>query len=291
MKRVLLAVASVAGLTALAPAQLTTAMRIAPPPALVRAATSDLVVVGKVTDFDAKLVPIDPLKKERGQFKVATVKVEQSLLGKGGKQVKVAFREPAAVPPPGGGVRPPIRRLPQVELKLNQEACFYLVKHPGHNFYTVNNVDYVVNKASPAFAKEIDEVKRAAKLLAAPGAGLKSADAEERLTTAGLLIVRYRTQRVFVPNPKTYPVGAEESKLILETLAAADWTPKPGRNYLLNPQTLFYRLNLTKADGWAPPKDFRTLPAEARKWLKDNASKYRVKSFTPLTRETEPEPG
>jgi hypothetical protein len=293
MKRVL-ALLCLACLTAAAAAQVdTTKMRIAPPPVPMKVATADAVVVGKVTGLDPKLVPADRFKNDKAQYKVATVKVEQALLGKGAKEVKVAFIQPAApVPPPGGGVRPPIRRFPQLELKLNQEACFYLVKHPSKDFYTITSVDYVVPKDSPTFAKETAEAKRYVKLLADPKAGLKSKDVEERLTTAGMLLGRYRTQRVFTPNAKTYPVGSAESKLILETLADVDWAVKPGRNYMLNPQSLFLRLGLTPADGWTQPKNFRDFPAEAKKWLKANASKYRIKSYVPVVKGgAEAEPG
>jgi hypothetical protein len=47
----------------------------------------------------------------------------------------------------------------------------------------------------------------------------------------------------------------------------------------MTPQTIFFQLGLTPKDGWTPPKDFKQLPDEAKKWLKDNADKYVIQRF------------
>ena len=117
-----------------------------------------------------------------------------------------------------------------------------------------------------------------AKLLAKPMDGLKSKDADERLLTAALLIARYRTPKA--GQTRTESIDADESKLILQTLADADWTARaPKVGFQMNPQNLFFRLGVTPKDGWNQPKDFKKLQEEAKKWLKDNADKYRISRY------------
>ncbi len=278
MKRLFLAgLTGVACLTVLVLASPARALRIAPAPIPMRVATADLAVVGKVTGFGPKMV-----KMNGADHQIALVDVSETILGKAGKQVKVAF-----VPPTAGPVRPirPGFRRFGVNLTIGMEGCFLLTKAPTAGYYTVGNADnlFVRPAGDPAgFGMQVEEVRKAARILANPKAGLKSADAAERLTTAAVLISRYRTQRVFTPTPKTAPIDAEESKLILQTLAKAEWKAAPGPrfNFMMNPQNLFLRLGATPADGWVQPKDFRNLEAEARKWLEANAEKFRIQRFT-----------
>src|SRR5262249_20100477 len=115
-----------------------------------------------------------------------------------------------------------------------------------------------------------------------PMASLKSKDADERVLTAGMLIHRYRDYR---KNPtgkaKQEPIDAAESKQILLALAEADWN-KGGTPGSIHPQMAFGMLQLTDADGWRPDfKDPNGFQTAAKKWLKDNADKYRVKQFVP----------
>ena len=42
---------------------------------------------------------------------------------------------------------------------------------------------------------------------------------------------------------------------------------------------MFFRLGLTPKDGWTQPKDFNQTADEAKKWLKNNADKYRIERF------------
>jgi hypothetical protein len=111
-------------------------------------------------------------------------------------------------------------------------------------------------------------------------AGLKSKDASERLLTASLLISRYRTVKpgMVGPNFKTKPIDAKESKLILTTLAEAEWTQqfKFGEP---NPQGLFFQLGVTDKDGWKQPANFQELPAKAKEWLKEHASTYLIQQY------------
>jgi hypothetical protein len=280
MKRTLLAGLACLTVLALTAATVQATMIMAQPVPL-RVASADLIVVGKVTGFADKTVPAERFKGDKAVYQIAKVKVEEVLLGKKGlKEVKVAY-----VPTtrgPGGGPR--ILPYAGPSLAVGQEACLLLTKHPKKDFYTLTNVHSIINKQvggkpNPSFKTDVAEIKRCVKLLANPKASLKSKDAKDRMTTAAMLVSRYRTQKVFRPMPKTEEINAAESKLILEALSKADWKPAVGPNYQLSAQGVFMRLGLTPKDDWHQPKNFKEMPEEAKKWLKANAGKYRIKRF------------
>jgi hypothetical protein len=255
------------------------AMQIRPPSLPEKVAGSQLVVTGKVTGFGPKMVKAELFANDKREMQIAIVKVDDALLGKAGKEIKVGFFPPPAPGPRpvGGPIRTPLRR-GGVQLKVDQEAMFFLKKHPSKDVYMVQAPYEVAVKTGNAnFAKEVDAVKKYAKVLARPMDGLKSKDADKRFQTAALLLVRYRTPALGLA--KTEQISAEQSKLILTALAGADWKKPNVQAPTLNPQALFFRLGLTVRDGWTPPKDFRNFPDEARKWLKDNAGKYRINRF------------
>jgi hypothetical protein len=292
MKRMLLA--GSAGLSCLALLAFVLpvgAMMIAPAPVPQRVATADVVIVGKVTAFGDKTVSVRPFPgaTEKSEYQVAIVRVDDALVGaKDVKEIRVGFRLPPPPPPPpvvrpGGGpvAIVPFRKWREPSLVLDQEAMLFLVKHPEADFYVMPAYFSIVNKKdNPGFAGDLAEVKKAARLLADPKAGLESKDGEERLLTAGMLISRYRTPRMGGA-PKTEPIDAAQSKLILQTLADADWkaAPRPGLFNQMTAQALFFRLGLQPKDGWTQPKDFNELPDAAQKWLKDNVNTYRIERF------------
>jgi hypothetical protein len=115
--------------------------------------------------------------------------------------------------------------------------------------------------------------------LADPKKALGSKDAMERMFTASMLIHGYRTPRaVYAGEPRTEPIEADLSKLILETLAAADWnTPSAA----VGPYGSFIRLGLTDKDGWTQPNDFKEFVPAARKWLREHADSYRIRRVRP----------
>jgi hypothetical protein len=261
------------------------AMMIAPPPLAQRAALADVIVVGKVTGFGDKLVSAAPLGGgPKVDYQIAVVQVGDAVSGlKDAKEIKIGFL-PANVPAPNPGPGPIriIKRYPQFNLVLDQEACLFLVKHPTEDFYIGVNYYDVLDKKAGDFDKSLDEVKRCVKLLADPITSLKGQNAADRLLTAAMLIVRCRTSRP--GKTKTEALDAEESKLILQTLADADWNSKPGPGpaflgFQMTPQAVFFRLGLTPQDGWTQPKDAKEIPASAKQWLKDNAEKYRIQRF------------
>jgi len=250
------------------------ALMIAPPPVALRPAPAELIVTGKVTGYGSKMVKGEMYKGDERDMQIATIKVGDVLMGKQTKEIKVGFFPP--MNQSGGGPRI-IRRGPSVQLKQDEEYCLILIKHPTQKdvYVAMNYYDAIVKKDNANFAKEVETIKKSAKLLAKPMDGLKSKEADERFTTAALMITRYRTNRT--GEQKTEQVSADESKLILEALAEADWNPKNARlGFQMNPQNLFNTLGVTEKDGWKQPKDFTKLAEEAKKWCKDNAGKYRI---------------
>src|SRR4051812_29123623 len=73
------------------------ALVIAPPPVGQRVATSDLVVVGQVSGIAGKLEPAEAFKGDARKMQIATLKVDEALLGKPGKEVKVGFFPPTVM--------------------------------------------------------------------------------------------------------------------------------------------------------------------------------------------------
>ena len=282
---------TVAGLTGLL-ALASTASGIAvmlPPAGAHRLPAVDCVIVGRVTSIEAKPVTAArfPGDKQKGEYTVAVVKVDEGIFNANGMtSVRVAFvtplPQPGPLPGPGPVIRPPIRRYPQVKLEVGQEACMFLTKHPDEPFYTLQSYTDVLNKKdNPNFAKEMEPVRKAAKLLSDPKAGFDSKDAEDRFLTAALLVTRYQTVRpTATGQPKLEPISAEESKQILLAIADADWAPKAvvgPQFFAMTPQNTFNRLQ--NKTGWTQPKDFRQFPDEAKKWLKANAETYRVQKY------------
>jgi hypothetical protein len=245
--------------------------KAAPPaPVPMRVALAEVVLVGKVTGFENKTVkaPLWPGSPQEGELKVAVLKIESALAGaKGLTHVKVAY-----MPAEGGGPR----RRPGPQLTSGGEYLLFLKKQPGKDFYRAYNY-YDVVKKDAGTDRAVADARKAAKLLTDPVASLRSKDSGERFTTAAMLVYRYRAQQA--GESKQEPIPAAESKLILEALAGADWGNPPGREYGMSPQMLFYRLGATPADGWNQPADGQQFAAAAKAWLKDNASKFRIKRF------------
>jgi hypothetical protein len=259
--------------------------KMVPPPALpLRVAVTDAVVIGKVIGLNEKLVPGEMFKGDLRQMQIATVKVGESLLGKGDKEIKVGFFPPPATGP--GAIRPPRFG---VRLAKDQEAALLLVKHPTKkDLYVIKGMfDLIVKTGNANFAEQAKEIKKAAKLLSDPSKGLQSKDAAERYLTAAMLITRYRTAPT--GTEKTELVPAMESKTLLTVLADGDWSGRNPLGYGMAAPNLFYRLGLTDMDGWKP-RVGTPFDAQVKTWLKANANKYRIKRFVGTKLETLPDP-
>jgi hypothetical protein len=268
------------------------ALMIAPASIPQRVATADSIVVGKVTSLEEKTVsaPRFPGDKEKADYTVAVVKVQEGF-GTAAKltHVRVGFIAPVEAKP--GEIKPGIRpigprRYPQVTLAKDQEVILFLQPHFEASFQTAQAYFDCIQKANnPNFDKDLAEVKRCTKLLADAKNNLEAKNADDRFLTAAMLLVRYRTPKQYEQNPKQEDIDAAESKRILLAIANADWNAKPPAPGLfqMNPQQMFYRLNLQPKDGWMQPKDFKEFPAAAQKWLKDNAETYRIQRFVSET--------
>jgi hypothetical protein len=264
-----------------------TAKVVAPAPIPDRVALADVVILGKVTAIEDKTVSARryPGANEKTEYRIALVQVQDLLKGpRGVTTIRLGFVPPPVVPPPKPGivVSGGPHRFPQMNHTVGQEACFFLTKHFEGDFHVAQMYYEVVEKKAPNFDKDLALVKRCAKLLEDPRAGLKAKDAEDRLMTAAMLLTRYRTPKPGQINPKTEPIDAEENRLILQAIVSGDWSRKEFGQ--LSPQLLIGRLGLTAKDGWNPPKfkDYqKEFPAYAQKWLKDHLDTYRIQRFVP----------
>ncbi|MBY0230301.1 MAG: hypothetical protein K2W96_13540 [Gemmataceae bacterium] len=256
------------------------ALMIALPPAPTRVATATAAYVGKVTEVADKAVKAEMFKGDERELKIAKVKVTETILGKGAREVKVGYFVPMPIRGGGRPIRPGLGRGMGPQLSKDMEGVFMLHKHPTmKDVYVFADFQGFVQKTgNPGFDGELKTMKETAKLLADPMKGLKSKDAAERLKTASLLVSRYRTQPPGEA-PKTEDVPAEQTKLILGVIADSDWNARGGRFGEPNAQQMFYQLGLTPKDGWEQPRDFTKTQEAAKKWLKDNAEKYKMKRF------------
>jgi hypothetical protein len=237
-----------------------------------RVATADVVVVGKVTAIEGKTVKAAPFPGAGNQieFHIAVVTVSDALRApRGMKTARLGF-----VPTPFGVVVSP----PPFQPTPGQEGCFFLNKHGEADFLTAPGQLNFLDKKRANFDKDIALVQRCTTILQDPDAALKGKNAEDRFLAAAMLVAQYRTRKS--AGAKAEPIDAGQSKLILQALAAADWTP-PTDFTQLSPLMVLHRLPLTAKDGWAPPpaQDARAYAAYARRWLTDHADSYRIEKF------------
>ena len=274
-----------------------TALMVAMKSPTQRAATADVIVVGKVTAIeketeDATQFPGQPNKVPH---KVAVVKVETGLLGAANlTHVKVGFVPAPPVNrdnPAPPGIRPPIRRQPPPELKEGQEVLLFLVKHPdGASFYVMPPMSPPVEVKDEAGKKEVEAVKKVAGVLADPAKAMKADKADDRYFAASVLVTKYRSYPEFNRGEVDQtPIGAEESKALLKALAEGDWAAEinePGRVAAPNGMQALYTLGLTDKDGWAFPKippnenPSKLMQAAFVQWLDGPGKDYQVKKIT-----------
>lgn len=255
--------------------------KMAPPPALpLRIAVADTVLLGKATSFGPRLIKAEMFPGDDREFQTATVEVSETILGTKTKQIQVGL-----VHSPRSG------RFPTARVALNQDAILILKKHPTKKdlFVIENYYDVVSKQENPEFASQLAEVRRGARLLADPMTSLVSKDAGERYLTAAMLLTRNQQART---GSKLEAVPANQSKLVLEALADADWSDRNAYGWTMNPRFLFSSLGLTAKDGWTPPGDASKFADAAKKWLKANAASHRLqRHVVPTKTEPEPAPG
>jgi len=243
-----------------------------PQPGPQRLGHVDALVFGRVTGFEDQDVEALPYSKgPKVTYRIAVVTVTEGLIGAKAKEtIRVGF----VVPQPG---QPRFPRYP-VKLEVGQDGLLYLSKHHEQKFFVMPMFFDFTDRKNPNFDAEIKVGRLAAKALAKPLEGLKSKDAEERSTTAAVLLYRYRSPRQGAS--KTEAIPAEESKLILTALSEMDWNLQGGR---VQPSAfqLFNMLGATPKDGWDAQKykDVQELQRAARAWLTEHADAYRIQRF------------
>jgi hypothetical protein len=237
-----------------------------------RVANAEIIVVGKVTAFEDKPVMVAPFPgaKNKTEYKIAVVTISDPLLApKGSKTIRLGF-----VPTqPGVAINPR-----PFEPTVGLEGCFFLTNHGEADFLVAPGQLNFIGKNSANFDKDLALIKRCIKILEDPNTSLKAKNGEDRFLAAAMLLAKYCTRKS--ANAKSEPIAAEQSKLILEALAGADWTPTTDYTQL-SPLMVLHRLPLTKKDGWEPPsfKDAKAYAAYAQQWLRDHASSYRIQKF------------
>jgi hypothetical protein len=282
----------------------------APAKPSILAAQSDIVVIGKVVEVEKDTVEATPNKgapkDQKMSYKIAVVKVEESVIGgKGLTQFRVGFPEGAAAstrpvpaPPPGGGVagRPFPGRMAPVALTAGQEGCFFLSPHHSGDFYIVgsNGMAPPLDKKAENYAKQLEEVKKVAKTIDDPVAALKAKALDDRYQAAMIILQRYQMNRG--GSTTREPIPAEENKLIIALLMELPWLPKETKPRIgsdpaplsrsalwnmINPNELGYRPpKQPKRKAGDPPPDFNKIYDEATMaFLKENADKIKIKRY------------
>jgi hypothetical protein len=247
-----------------------------PPPLAQRVAVSDLVVLGNLTAMDAEPVQASPFFKfaaaPKMTFRVGTLRVESVVSGNGkAGELRVGYAMP-----------PPPAKAP-ASWKGDEEGCFFLRKHPEGAFHVILTPwDFLdATKKKEAYEKDVAVVRHCARLLADPGPGLRSKDADERLLAAAVVIFHCRTPRyVYKGAPRTESLDAEQSRLVLKILNDGELEPAE-LDEPFTRLTLFFSMNLGRKDGWVPPRALREVPGAARKWLEENADTYRIPKYLP----------
>jgi hypothetical protein len=228
-----------------------------------RVVRADLVVMGTVTAIEDQRVTASGggnLAGIKVAYKIARVKVTEVLAGpKERVTVRVGF-------------------LPDPELAAGHEACFLLAKHTQGDFFVpvVGPISgsppasVFIDKNSPAFKEQLALVRRCARLLSDPAAGLKAKDRDDRFLTAAMLVLRYRSYPGDGRPFKKKPIDAAESKQILEALRDADWSKQYPETWLA-PSAVFNHLHLD-------PSIYNSSSqgADPKKWLRENAARYRI---------------
>ncbi len=224
-------------------------------------AGADAVSVGKVADIAAETVPAGLGKGDVRPMTLAAVTIGEGHFGGARGKVEVGFFQRTG-------------RRPVLRLADGGENRFFVKRNPAREGAFVAEA---INAAVGGPGEKLDALAEARPLVAAlkaPRKALTDKDASTRVTAAYLLLARYRAAPL-VAKPKWEAVPAEESKLILLALADADWKAD-GR---LSASGAFSWEELTEADGWTTPEVLGSYPDAAKKWLEENAGKYKMTRF------------
>ncbi|QEL20823.1 hypothetical protein [Limnoglobus roseus] len=243
----------------------------------VRAATAEVVAIGKITALESGEVEVPQFANSANKltFRIAVVKIEDDLAGAAGQtHLKVGFPTTGAAARVG---------MPAFDWKENAVGLFLVSKHHTGSFYVGTNNGQPIDAAAEGYKNSLVQVKRARAVIADPIQGLKGKEVKDRYFAAAILVQKYRTSTAGQTN-KTEGVPTEESKLILSAVADADWE-NPEKD-VPTPYQTFTRLGLTAVDKWQPApfngngnQQVHTRD-EFKKWLEGDGVKYQVKRYT-----------
>jgi len=244
-----------------------------------QAVTSDAIVIGKVVEFEHDLITIDAPGRGKCAHSIASVQVEEPLLGlKGLTHVRVGlFMEQSQ----------PNYRSRRARIRVNvravtptQEGCFFLRRIAASDIFLLNEGD-PLDKTDANYDTKLACVRSIAKTIAKPGDALRSHDEGERQLAACVVALR---QGPGNRSGAGKALGMEESKLALLSLAQMKWSEYPfDPEGILSLSNVFTQLQLSEREGWRAPipkenEDPDALLGEAvPKWLKVNAGKFRIK--------------
>jgi hypothetical protein len=233
--------------------------------------SADLVVVGKVVAFEEK--PVSALSVARADqvvdFRIVVLEAQRTLKGgDGATHVKIGL-------------------LPHQTLQEGQVSCFFLREHPSAPFFVwLDAYDYPLNVNGPQGAEakaRIDRLARYARLLEKPDEGLRSRDADDRYTTAVLLLAQHnfslRSGRRGLPAVTRVTFSDDRLSRLMVAVTEGDWQ-KGFEEFEMTPWAVMGLLRPTPQDGWAPDEkaDPRQREAQAKKWLREHAGTFRIKA-------------
>lgn len=266
-------------------------------PLALRVVHADVILIGKITEIEKDTVegPAYPgaPKDQKAMYKVAVLKIEDSLMGaKGLTQIRVGFladARPAVAPPVADGPPRPIRPgrggPAAVALSAGMEGCFLLDPLPGADFYVVGGNGPPLPKKDENYDKELKVVKGVIKTIEEPIAALKAKNPDDRFRAAYVLLWRYQNAKGNSTRITREAIPAEENKLLLAVLAEQPWQPKdPPRAGEVPPcrGAIWHLVNWNEQGFKTPPAtpgiDYDKVLDEASvAFLKDNMDKIKLK--------------
>lgn len=259
-----------------------------------RVVRSDFIVSGRVVALEPKDVEavLSTELPYMVDYRIAVVKVKEVLRGNQEvKQVRLGFLSPDQDRKVDKAGKDISRISPYFfqSFTVGQDGLFFLRKHHQGDFYeTIQPFGGFYDSANgPRFTTTVEDVRRLNQVMEAPREALKAENMTNRFVTATMLIHHYRLSWLKGRKPRETAVDAEESKLLLKTLAEADWqdvneaiTPT---KYPPHPYRVFMQLGVTKSDGYEPPAkatEVRETLEYTHKWLRNNQEQYRIKRFS-----------
>lgn len=261
---------------ALATAPAFALLKIAAPPGVaMRAASAELVVVGKVTAVEKEEAEVTPYRGGgKVSYKVAVVKVEETLVGKTNEtHIKVGFSPAGAFI--RGGPNP-------FEFKENAEGVFFLLRSSDGGLYLYDHNTLPLDANAKTYKADLEIVKKTSAALAEPMKALKAKDGKDAYFAAAVLVTNYR-KPLKTGAVQQEAVPTDESKLILQTILEADWTAAD--KDVPSPYQTFVKLGMTQRDGWKPAQfngtgDFNAhMKDEFKKWREGDGAKFQIKRY------------